>query len=251
MRTIEVPRRTLPLILYQRTEYLKNEPGALFLQKLVARFPVFQHSGVVFLSFWYQELIKSRFSVDMWREAEMLLPHIPRPCKCLLDIGAGVAGVDACLSSLLDHRVDLYLLDKTLTEERVYYHFQPRGSFYNSLDVARELLISNGVPTERIHLKEVVETNALLDVPSLDAVISLLSWGFHYPVDMYLAQVFALLRPGGVLILDVRKNTDGEARLIETFGSAQTIFETERSRRLCAVKPDTSNVENHSRTGNS
>lgn len=42
----------------------------------------------------------------------------------------------------------------------------------------------------------------------LDLVISLVSWGFHFPVSTYLDQVHDLLREGGRLILDLRKRKD-------------------------------------------
>jgi hypothetical protein len=38
-----------------------------------------------------------------------------------------------------------------------------------------------------------------------DLVISLGSWCFHYPPATYLDAIFGRCRPGGVLILDVRK----------------------------------------------
>ena len=50
-----------------------------------------------------------------------------------------------------------------------------------------------------------------------DVVISIISWGFHYPVSTYLEDVHEALVPGGVAILDIRNGTDGVAALRRRF----------------------------------
>ena len=69
---------------------------------------------------------------------------------------------------------------------------------------------------------------------ALDLVISLISWGFHYPVAVYADQVREILRPGGRVILDVRKGTDGREQLEARFPRVLQISETRKKERLCA-----------------
>lgn len=144
--------------------------------------------------------------------------------------------MDALLSQALEGKADIFLLDKTQVDGKVYYKFERRGSFYSSLQVARTLLIANHVPTDRIHTEEATENGQIQAEPDLDLVISLISWGFHYPVETYLERVYALLRPGGRLILDVRKDTNGEERIRQRFSQVERIQETKRSYRLLAIK---------------
>ncbi len=92
----------------------------------------------------------------------------------------------------------------------------------------------NGVGPDRI---ETIEANDSGEVPinrPLDLVISLISWGFHYPVDTYLAQIRSLLSKNGVLILDVRKNTDGMKKIKEQFRHVDIIEEKAKRYRLAA-----------------
>jgi SAM-dependent methyltransferase len=177
--------------------------------------------------------VRRAFNRDMAREYEEIRPHLPRRAVAILDIGCGVGGIDVLL-----HRhygtPRLYLADRTETSGEVYYGFAERGAFYNSLDATRRLLLTNGVPERAMRFRE-VGAECRLDVPeALDLVISLISWGFHYPVAVYADQLRALLRPGGRVILDARKGTDGRAQLEKRFPRVTTISETRKKERLSA-----------------
>ena len=47
----------------------------------------------------------------------------------------------------------------------------------------------------------------------VDIVMSLLSWGFHYPIEVYSSTVRQLLKPGGRLILTIRAGKGLELKL--------------------------------------
>jgi SAM-dependent methyltransferase len=49
--------------------------------------------------------------------------------------------------------------------------------------------------------------------PGLDMVMSSRSWGHHYPISTYLNQVAGAVRPGGLLLIDIRRDTDGLQQL--------------------------------------
>jgi SAM-dependent methyltransferase len=105
------------------------------------------------------------------------------------------------------------------------------------LDVARRLLTNNGIGRDRIHTAEIGDDGRIpFDCP-IDLVLSLLSWGYHYPISVYLDQVSDLLTPGGTLVVDVRKPSDGEELLHERFPSLTVIYETEKYRRVVGRKP--------------
>ena len=59
------------------------------------------------------------------------------------------------------------------------------------------MLEMNGVPGVCIH-KINIHDKAFPTGP-FDVILSLLSWGFHYPVDLYLPKVLETLAPNGIL----------------------------------------------------
>ncbi len=231
---IEVPDDALRYILFQRTEYLALPRRPLLyraLRHLTRRPPL--DAAIALESAWRGGAVRRAFNRDMAREYEEILPHLPRRAVAILDIGCGVGGIDVLL-----HRhygtPRLYLVDRTETEGKVFYGFAERGAFYNSFDATRRLLVTNGIPEPALRFREVGE-ECRLDIPEpVDLVLSLISWGFHYPIGVYADQVRALLRPGGRVILDVRKETDGRAELESRFPRVTTISETRKKERVVA-----------------
>ncbi|HEX5138920.1 MAG TPA: class I SAM-dependent methyltransferase [Planctomycetota bacterium] len=231
---IEVPDEALRFLLFQRTDYLALPRRPLLyraLRRLSRRPPL--DAAIALESQWRGGAVRRAFNRDMAREYAEIAPHLPRRAAAILDIGCGVGGIDVLL-----HRhygsPRLYLADRTETSGEVYYGFSERGAFYNSLEATRRLLVANGVPESALRFREVGEP-CRLDVPEgVDLAISLISWGFHYPVEVYADQVRALLRPGGRVILDARKGTDGRAQLEARFPRVTRISESRKKERLCA-----------------
>ena len=173
-----------------------------------------------------QKIIDMYFS-GMKREYETLQVFLPVNCSKILDIGCGIAGIDVYINEHYSSQsIEYYLLDKSEVKENVYYMFKDKGAFYNSLDLAKATLASNG-----IH-----ENNDINIEKNVDLALSLISWGFHYPVNTYLDKVYALLNRKGVLILDIRKGTDGLDLITKKFGEYRKILETDKYIRICAIK---------------
>jgi SAM-dependent methyltransferase len=176
--------------------------------------------------------LKQLYAADVARDYELIKPHLPVRAGVTLDIGCGMAGIDVLLWRHYGNPL-VNLLDGTgHTEKRVL--FEQAMSPYNSMSVARRLLEGNGVPADRI-----VEwaPDPALNLPPCDLVVSLLAWGFHFPVATYLPLVERCLRPGGRLILDVRKNTDGLELLDERLQPVTVMDSNEKSDRVCYEKP--------------
>lgn len=153
-----------------------------------------------------------------------MAPYLPPTADAVLDIGCGMAGIDVLLWRL--YRPRLFLLDGTgMAAVRTGFH--GTLEWYNSMPIARKLLELNGVPTSRI----VEGTPARCDL-----AISLLSWGFHYPVSTYLPLVKTVLSPGGRLILDIRKGTDGLAALEADFEMVGTVSSGGKVHRVCVQR---------------
>jgi hypothetical protein len=98
------------------------------------------------------------------------------------------------------------------------------------------MLTENGIARERIHLLEATGNGDIQIAGSVDLIISLLSWGFHYPAATYLSQVYHLLSDDGVVVLDVRKGTGGVEALREAFVRTDVIRSTAKYDRVAARK---------------
>lgn len=239
---LSIPDEAVRYILFQRTEYSVT-PITLLYRHLLNHLPFpLPVPNLVFPveARLRKRSIKALYGRDMAREFASIAPFLPAGGSAILDIGCGVAGIDVLLHrhyagrSAADRGPDLYLLDKTRTETSVYYMFKQRGAFYNSLEVARKLLVANGVPERRVHLLEATSRNEIAVQTKVDLVLSLISWGFHYPVETYVDRVRGLLADGGVVILDVRKGTAGVDALKRRFRQIDLVFERTKWYRLAA-----------------
>jgi SAM-dependent methyltransferase len=234
---MQIPDEACRYILFQRTAYLVLTKTLAFraARKLV---PGLTYERTVALeSRLRRDRIKALFDSDMREEYLSIRDHLPAKCGAVLDIGCGVAGIDVFLSRhYRAERPKFLLLDKTHVEKEVYYNFKPSGAFYNSLAIAKRLLTCNGVAEAKVRLIEVGDGGPVPIEPGIDLVISLISWCFHYPVDTYLRTVHEALNPQGSLIVDVRRNTDGIAKLQSTFRSLRVIRDYDKYQRVLAIK---------------
>ena len=231
-----IPQSALKYILWQRTEYQK-----LYASPLVQRIERFSHLP---LQHWMVPLearlfptrVKQTFARDMDGEFREIREWLPTQPHAILDVGCGIAGIDVLLYQHFQTPLTLYLLDKSTVDASIHYGFASSGSFYNSLTAAKQLLVQNGVPAAQIHLLEATSDNQIAITEPLDMIISLISWGFHYPVATYLEPAFQLLKPGGRLIIDVRQGTGEEQLLRDRFASVDLIATHPRSWRFAATK---------------
>ena len=236
---LNIPDEAVKYILFQRTGYLRS-PVTLAYRHLFRRLPFetpLYNLAVAIEARFAGERVKALYRQDMGAEFATLQEALPDSCAAILDIGCGVAGIDVWLERHYgEQRPEFYLLDRTETSGRVYYLLRQRAAFYNSLDVARALLMSNGIPASRMHL---IPATDQFDIPvdgqQFELILSLLSWGFHFPVETYAPRVAELLADGGRVVLDVRHGTGGLRELRRWFAHIHGIHETEKYTRVVAM----------------
>jgi len=230
--TLQVPDEALKYILYQRTDCQKFafEWPLVPIDKLL-RGRLYK-LAIALQATLQPESIRKQYSEMIEQGYHSLKPYLPSEAREIVDIGCGVAGMDVHLYNHYEGKPELYLVDKTQVENRIYYGFNPRAAYYNSLSTAKTLLIQNGVDESHIHLIE-AGSRDLATLRNVDLCISLLSWGFHYPVSTYLETVKTFLRKDGALIIDVKKGTSGDKELNHAFNTkAKTIMQTPNRDRL-------------------
>jgi SAM-dependent methyltransferase len=128
--------------------------------------------------------------------AHQFKPYLSKGNRCL-DIGSGLGLVNIFLRDMYD---EIWLYDKTVEAgqlDKTFYGFHKDYCFYNNLDIAKTLNPDFNI----------TET---LDFPDnyFDMIHSHMSWCWHYPKETYYQTVLRILKPGGLLIVDVWTKMD-------------------------------------------
>lgn len=228
---LRVPRSATRFILYQRTELSRlGEKSLQRIERLTG--PRGRHWALQLDATIRGRQVRRLYAKDIAAEMAALAPHLPSPCASVLDIGCGLATIDAALYRHLGP-VRLHLVDRNVTERRIAYGFRPDAAFYNDNAAMLELLVANGVARSDIAFHDAASP---IDVPSIDLVLSLLSWGFHYPIDTYLDLVADRLAPHGRVIVDVRKGTGDIDALRDRFAVVEPIIDDAKRVRVVAYR---------------
>jgi SAM-dependent methyltransferase len=230
-----IPDHAVRYILLQRTHYIKLQRN--FIIKLIKKLLPYKYRYTALIDleiFLRNSAIKNDYMADMEAEYLDIKNYLPLKAINILDIGCGMGGIDVFLSKHYNSpETTFYCLDKTKTDT-IYYGFKEKAAFYNSLDVAREFLSLNGI--KKIYTLSANDANTIETKEKFDLILSLISWGFHYPVETYLLQAYTHLREGGHMIIDVRKNTSGLDKIQSVFSDAKVISETDKKSRILAIK---------------
>ncbi len=136
----------------------------------------------------------------------------------IADIGCGYALADLILYRR--YKCDIILIDIEESSNR-HFGFQSSGAGYASLAKAREFLMKNGVPKDKIHLVNPNKQD-VAKIGKIDLAISLASCGFHYPVETYDTLFENQISSGGGVILDIRKGSGG-IKTMKSFGDVTVL----------------------------
>jgi SAM-dependent methyltransferase len=176
--------------------------------------------------------IAHAFTQSIMSDYQSMQPYLPLSASHILDIGCGLGGIDLMLYRHFGDP-ELWLLDRE-GHSRLFYGYRDVAAHYNSLAASRSFLVENGVPDERIHTVD-VDSAGFPGGDLFDLVVSLLSWGFHYPLETYLANVAENLEPEGRVITDVRQGTAGQELMRTRFAEVTPIHIGEKYTRLAAA----------------
>ncbi len=161
--------------------------------------------------------IAGRECAIFWDAADEISP------ERFADIGCGYAFAD--LHAYRRYGCDIVLIDIETGGDR-HFGFQTSHPGYTSLNTAREFLVKNGVPEEKITIVNPNVTK-IDSAGSVDLAISLASCGFHYPVTIYREFFHDQISDRGGIVLDIRKGSGGIAQMKE-FGEVQVLAKHEK-----------------------
>lgn len=150
------------------------------------------------------------------------LPNTGESFK-IVDIGCGLGMYHVFLRQYFRNSSEHFLFDQSRYEigkpgyeqhsHHGGFHDVDKMPFYTSELCAREIAFANGFDSSNWHWVNASASN-LNKLEKADIVMSLLSWGFHYPIDVYATAVWRLLKLNGLLILTIRKNKGQKNRLV-------------------------------------
>ena len=126
-----------------------------------------------------------------------MIPFLPDDLSSTLDIGCGVGSIDVLLA-LRYPSATIYVLDGVEPSGRRRKHsYGPAEGYsvFSRSSLTMGFLRGHGVEATWLSIGD--------PLPKADLVISLSSWGWHYPVSEYAAHVT------GRVIMDIRENTEG------------------------------------------
>ena len=126
----------------------------------------------------------------------------------IVDIGCGLGIYHVHLKHYFRGRSEHFLVDQSQYQvgQRGYEQHSRHGGFHNEVDkmpfytsepCARDIAMANGFNVSNWHWVNATVPNVAA-LEKVDIVMSLLSWGFHYPIEVYSSTVRQLLKPGGV-----------------------------------------------------
>lgn len=230
--TIFIPSHAYHYVLLQRTNLCS------FLTKKISGLglPIIYQLLCRIDGFINRKSINNQYSIDIYNDLDTMKAYLPERCNRLIDIGCGVAGIDVLLYNHFGCKPEITLLDKSQLDKNIKYAFRNKSAFYNSLEVAIDLLKRNGVAEKHIKKIDISKENHLKYDKQADLIFSLLSWGFHYPVNTYLEWAYERLRKGGRLIIDIRRDCKYNDVFGAYFHNIQVLFTHSKFYRIGCEK---------------
>jgi SAM-dependent methyltransferase len=168
-----------------------------------------------------------------WRALAPALDALGAAPRRIADIGCGYGLMD--LPAARETGAELVLIDIETSAER-HFGFAAEGAGYADLGVARRFLTANGIGAERIATVNPTVADPA-EAGQVDLIVSLLSCGFHYPVDTYLGYLDRALRPGGLAIFDLRRDrARAQIARLGRFGRVDVLAEDGKRVRVRMIR---------------
>lgn len=219
------------LLLLQRNDLLSEKQK--FLRKKFGRM-IFTN---LFVNF-YQSKNIAKLAKDLFqKEIDTIKNFLPKKVKNIMDVGCGLGIVNIFLDKIYKKKANFYLLDKNRIDNKIKYGFSSDYESYNDLNETKQMLLDNGLESNRINIRD-VDQNIIID-KKIDLVISLKSMGYHYPFENYMQLFNISCNNETIFIFDIAANQYKYNFFKKYFEEVQIIYEEESVhslKRLCCKK---------------
>lgn len=119
----------------------------------------------------------------------------------VLDIGSGISLTDLAIAKL-NPNINFYLLDESKIDYKKHWQYfskENKHGFYNDWDVVLDCINNSALDSKKFTF---LNPNSMWP-ENLDLIMSLNSWCWHYPKEVYWRQTLNSLKIGGFLVLDI------------------------------------------------
>ena len=230
MKNIFIKNKYKKYILLQRNEYMSR-----FQKKLRKFFGRYLFTNFFVYFFNPISLISTKLNNDFDLEFKKILPFLPKKSNNILDIGSGLGIVDIYIDSFYRNNPNFTLIDKTRVEKKVSYGFDAKGQFYNNFQLTLDFLNNNGLDSKRVNLIDADLKGTINN--DFDLVISLLSMGYHYPINQYLDMLKKNTNKNTIFIFDIADEYMGLDTVSSLFDIVKIIHKSKELRhnylRIC------------------
>jgi len=134
-------------------------------------------------------------------EYESFKEFIGQPQR-ILELGCGLGRMSVYINKQLDYEPEFILADFDEISKKIKYGWNPGNIFYNKLETTRQFCIENNL--RRFEIFNLAERN-ISELKNVDLVISVMSVGFHYPIEQYMKTLLNITTQDVVMIFGVRK----------------------------------------------
>jgi hypothetical protein len=150
-------------------------------------------------------------------EFQIMKPYLNSPKK-ILELGCGLGRFSIFLNSQLEDSPHFTLADFSKISKDIKYGWNPKESVYNDLNLTKEFCIDNGL--QNLSLLD-LEKESLEDLEDIDLVISVLSVGFHYPIESYMSTLLNITSDDATMIFGVRSGIYDISDFKESFSNIE------------------------------
>ena len=232
MREIILNNRHKKYFLLQRNHFLSDTQKNI--RKLFGRY-LFTNLFVFFFN--PIEKLNHKLNQEFRVEFNEMFNYLPKNINNVLDIGSGLGIINIFINDNFNNDVDFTLIDKNYIEKKVSYGFDEKGQFYNDFNVTLNFLTINGIKEEKLNLIN-VDSKHIIN-KKFDLVISLLSLGYHYPINQYVEFFKKNTHRDTKFIFDIAEEYNDFNEIAKMFHSIDIIKKSFEKRhnylRVCCV----------------
>lgn len=168
-----------------------------------------------------EQIWQARINIDIYNQLSVheftqIEKYLGTP-KTVLEVGCGLGRGSIFLNHLLkDDTVEYILADRTGYTTNTGAYMPKVDEFYNDLNLTADFCTTNGIKNVKTFD---TEQDDWANLPKVDLIFSLCSFGMHVSIDRYLDRLLSVSKPTTTMIFGVSVGTvseDNKSKFNET-----------------------------------